>query len=140
MCSTSLLLCLAYRLPKSPTSLRPSARPSPPFSFFFLFFGGLISKLGDSVVQFFTKTKAEMTGDANTVGAGAKVLVKGLVGGTFGSAAKITGGWVWVLVGVCGLACWQMPSFLCRGLFLLFLPLLVTKVFVCGRVPLALLP
>lgn len=32
-----------------------------------------------------------MTGDADTVGAGAKVLVKGLVGGTFGSAAKITG-------------------------------------------------
>lgn len=49
------------------------------------------TKLGDSVVQFFTKTKAEMTGDADTVGAGAKVLVKGLVGGTFGSAAKITG-------------------------------------------------
>lgn len=48
-------------------------------------------KLGDSVVQFFTKTKAEMTGDADTVGAGAKVLVKGLVGGTFGSAAKMTG-------------------------------------------------
>lgn len=43
------------------------------------------------MVQFFTKTKAEMTGDADTVGAGAKVLVKGLVGGTFGSAAKITG-------------------------------------------------
>lgn len=48
-------------------------------------------KLGDSVVQFFHKTKAEMTGDAHTMGAGAKVLVKGLVGGTFGSAAKITG-------------------------------------------------
>lgn len=48
-------------------------------------------QVGDSVVQFFHKTKAEMTGDANTMGAGAKVLVKGLVGGTFGSAAKITG-------------------------------------------------
>ena len=43
------------------------------------------------MVQFFHKTKAEMTGDAHTMGAGAKVLVKGLVGGTFGSAAKITG-------------------------------------------------
>lgn len=32
-----------------------------------------------------------MTGDADTMGAGARVLVKGLVGGTFGSAAKITG-------------------------------------------------
>lgn len=51
-------------------------------------------KLGDSVVQFFHKTKAEMTGDAHTMGAGAKVLVKGLVGGTFGSAAKITGGFI----------------------------------------------
>ncbi|CAN0044136.1 unnamed protein product, partial [Laminaria digitata] len=51
----------------------------------------LVGKLGDSVVQFFHKTKAEMTGDAHTMGAGAKVLVKGLVGGTFGSAAKITG-------------------------------------------------
>lgn len=50
-----------------------------------------MAQVGDSVVQFFTKTKAEMTGDADTVGAGAKVLVKGLVGGTFGSAAKITG-------------------------------------------------
>lgn len=50
-----------------------------------------VLKLGDSVVQFFHKTKAEMTGDADTMGAGAKVLVKGLVGGTFGSAAKITG-------------------------------------------------
>lgn len=46
------------------------------------------------MVQFFTTTKAEMTGDADTVGAGAKVLVKGLVGGTFGSAAKITGVWM----------------------------------------------
>lgn len=32
-----------------------------------------------------------MTGSADTMGAGAKVLMKGLVGGTFGSAAKITG-------------------------------------------------
>lgn len=46
------------------------------------------------MVQFFHKTKAEMTGDAHTMGAGAKVLVKGLVGGTFGSAAKITGTYV----------------------------------------------
>lgn len=48
-------------------------------------------QLGDSVVQFFHKTRAEMSGSADTMGAGAKVLVKGLVGGTFGSAAKITG-------------------------------------------------
>lgn len=51
----------------------------------------VLLQLGDSVVQFFHKTSAEMTGSADTIGAGAKVLVKGLVGGTFGSAAKIAG-------------------------------------------------
>ncbi|CAM9838191.1 unnamed protein product [Scytosiphon promiscuus] len=64
----------------------------------------LVSKLGDSVAQFFTKTKAEMTGDADTVGAGAKVLVKGLVGGTFGSAAKITGSLEGMIRGLSGTA------------------------------------
>ncbi|CAN0032080.1 unnamed protein product, partial [Ectocarpus fasciculatus] len=64
----------------------------------------LVGKLGDSVVQFFTKTKAEMTGDADTVGAGAKVLVKGLVGGTFGSAAKITGSLEGMIRGLSGTA------------------------------------
>ncbi|CAN0097685.1 unnamed protein product, partial [Discosporangium mesarthrocarpum] len=51
----------------------------------------LVNKLGDSVVQFFQTTKAEITGGAGTRGEGARVLVKGVVGGTFSSAAKITG-------------------------------------------------
>lgn len=53
------------------------------------------------MVQFFHKTSAEMTGSADTIGAGAKVLMKGLVGGTFGSAAKITGAFVCERIGAC---------------------------------------
>lgn len=72
----------------------------------FRFGAFLLRQVGDSVVQFFHKTKAEMVGDANTMGAGATVLVKGLVGGTFGSAAKITGAF-------CALLCFVYPEAAC---------------------------
>lgn len=76
------------------SSLRRSRPPASSVSF--PYFGALL-QVGESVVQFLHKTRAEMTGSADTMGAGATVLMKGLVGGTFGSAAKITGvclGWV----------------------------------------------
>lgn len=66
-------------------------RSRPPASFASFPYLGALLQVGESVVQFLHKTRAEMTGSADTMGAGATVLMKGLVGGTFGSAAKITG-------------------------------------------------
>ncbi|CAM9781663.1 unnamed protein product, partial [Choristocarpus tenellus] len=64
----------------------------------------LVHKLGDSVVQFFYKTKAEITGGSDTKGEGARVLMKGVVGGTFRSAAKMTGSLEEVVRGLSGTA------------------------------------
>jgi hypothetical protein len=51
----------------------------------------LVDNLGDGVVQFIRKTHAEFIGDSHTRGEGARVLMRSLVGGTFGSASKIAG-------------------------------------------------
>ncbi|CAM9775046.1 unnamed protein product, partial [Phaeothamnion confervicola] len=62
----------------------------------------LVNKLGDSVLQFFRKTHAEFIGDSANKGEGARALVKGLVGGAFGSAAKIAGTLEGVVRGLSG--------------------------------------
>mmetsp|Transcript_31543 Transcript_31543/g.41694 ORF Transcript_31543/g.41694 Transcript_31543/m.41694 type:complete len:493 (+) Transcript_31543:1-1479(+) len=51
----------------------------------------LANKVGSGVLQFFQKTGSELAGTTNSTGAGVQILVKNVVGGTFGSAAKITG-------------------------------------------------
>lgn len=51
----------------------------------------LIDDLGTGVADFFIKTRSEMIGDAHTKGEGVRRLARALVGGTFGSASKITG-------------------------------------------------
>lgn len=42
-------------------------------------------------IKFFRRTGAEMVGDSDNRGEGVRKLVQGVVGGAFGSAAKITG-------------------------------------------------
>ena len=51
----------------------------------------LVSGMGTGVYQFFRKTGADLLGESETTGEGLKDLLQGVVGGTFGSVAKITG-------------------------------------------------
>lgn len=51
----------------------------------------LVESLGTGVADFFSHTKAEMIGSADTRGEGVKRLAQAVVGGTFGSAAKMSG-------------------------------------------------
>ena len=51
----------------------------------------LVSGVGEGVYQFFRKTGADLLGESETTGEGLKDLLQGVVGGTFGSVAKITG-------------------------------------------------
>merc|ERR1711988_1329933 len=51
----------------------------------------LVDSVGSGVVQFYRRTRAEMIGDSKTRGQGLRDLMRGVVGGAFGSASKITG-------------------------------------------------
>ena len=51
----------------------------------------LVAGIGGGVYQFFRKTGADLLGESETTGEGLKDLLQGVVGGTFGSVAKITG-------------------------------------------------
>lgn len=51
----------------------------------------LVNNMGTGVYQFFRKTGADLLGESETTGQGVKDLLQGVVGGTFGSVAKITG-------------------------------------------------
>ncbi|KAG5175783.1 hypothetical protein JKP88DRAFT_351402 [Tribonema minus] len=62
----------------------------------------LVNKLSDSVLQFLRTTQAEFRGEEPTFGAGARMLVSGVVGGAFGSAAKIAGSLEDVIRGLSG--------------------------------------
>ncbi|CAM9638267.1 unnamed protein product [Chrysoparadoxa australica] len=62
----------------------------------------LVSKWGDGVAQFVIKTQRELLGKSDTPGEGARSLVEGIVGGTFGSASKITGSLADVIRGLSG--------------------------------------
>ena len=45
----------------------------------------LVNKVSDSVLQFFKRTQAEFRGEEPTFGAGARLLVSGVVGSAFGA-------------------------------------------------------
>ena len=49
----------------------------------------LVSNMGTGVYQFFRKTGADLLGESETTGEGVKALVQSVVGGTFGSVAKV---------------------------------------------------
>lgn len=51
----------------------------------------LVSGMGHGVFSFFRKTGADLLGESETTGEGLKDLLQGVVGGAFGSVAKITG-------------------------------------------------
>jgi hypothetical protein len=51
----------------------------------------LVDSVGSGVVQFYRETRAEMIGNSTTRGEGLRKLVQSVVGGTAGSASKITG-------------------------------------------------
>jgi len=51
----------------------------------------LVAGMGTGVYHFFRKTGADLLGASETTGEGLKDLLQGVVGGAFGSVAKITG-------------------------------------------------
>ena len=63
----------------------------------------LFDNLGTGVADFFRKTRSELIGDADTRGEGVRRLAQAIVGGTFGSASKMSGSLAEVVRNVTGL-------------------------------------
>ena len=60
----------------------------------------LVNHMGTGVYSFFRKTRNEMLGHSAARGEGVRDLVQGVVGGTFGSVAKIAGSLEGIVSGV----------------------------------------
>jgi len=64
---------------------------------------GLIENIGTGIVLFFRKTASELVGVSPLRGEGLMALMQNVVGGTFGSAAKVTGSVGELVMGISGI-------------------------------------